>query len=105
MKKPIDEKQFFALVDEFAAPIAKWQKKKPAKRTALLICCDLEVGRYSVKICGNKRAKYPVATSLRGFGDAMIAEPELLGWVKAHVRYAEREIKRKNKQSNVQENG
>ena len=105
MKKTIDETQFFPLAEEFAAPIAKWQNKKPAKRSALLICCDIEVGRYFIRICENKRAKYPIATCLRGLSDAMIAEPELLGWVKAHVRYAERELKRRNKQANNQEDG
>ena len=105
MKKTIDEKQFNVLVSEFAAPIAKWQKKKPAKRSAMLLCCDHEVSEYAVDLMGNKRAKYPMASCLNGLGDAMIAQPELLSWIKALVRYAERELKRKNKQANNQEDG
>ena len=105
MKKTIDEKQFNVLVSEFAAPIAKWQKKKPAKRSAMLLCCDHEVGHYAIDLYGNKRAKYPIASCLNGLGDAMIAQPELLSWIKALVRYAERELKRKNKQAKNQADG
>ena len=103
MKKTIDEKQFNVLVSEFVAPIAKWQKKKPAKRSAMLLCCDHEVSEYAVDLMGNKRAKYPLSTCLGGLGNAMIAQPELLCWVKAHVRYAERELKRKSMDSHVHE--
>ena len=94
MKKTIDEKQFNVLVSEFVAPIAKWQKRKPAKRSAMLLFCDGDAEEYSVRLMGNKRAKYPIASCLNGLGDAMIAKPELLEWVKAHVRFAERELKR-----------
>ena len=94
MKQTIDEKQFNELVGEFVAPIAKWQKRKPAKRSAMLLCCDGAAEEYAVELMGNKRDKFPIATCLNGLGNAMIAKPELLGWVKAHVRFAERELKR-----------
>ena len=105
MKKNVDEKLFDDLVEEFAAPILKWQRKKPAKRNAFLLFRDGDTGEYAIRLMGNARAKHPMPTSLEGLGEAMIDCRELLGWVKAFVRFAEREIKRKNKQSNVQENG
>ena len=105
MKQTIDEKQFYELLNEFKAPIAKWQKKKPAKRNALLLFCDRDAGLYGLELMGNKRAKYPLATCLNGLSEALIEGPELLGWVKADVRFAERELKRKYQQTKSQEDG
>lgn len=105
MKKNVDEKSFDDQIEEFAAPILKWQRKKPAKRSAMLLFCDYGAEEYAVKLMGNKRDKFPIATCLNGLGDALIAQPELLGWVKAHVRYAELELKRKDKQTKNKENG
>ena len=105
MKKTIDEKQFNVLVSELAAPILKWQRKKPAKRNAFLLIRDGDAEEYAIRLMGNARAKHPMPTSLEGLCEAMVDCRELLGWVKAFVRFAEREIKYKNKQSNVQEDG
>ncbi len=105
MKKNVDVKSFDAQIDEFVAPILQWQRKKPAKRNTFLLFRDGETGELSIRLMGNKRAKYPIATCLTGLGEAMVDLPVLLGWIKANVRFAEREIKRKNKQSKVQEDG
>ena len=105
MKKNVDEKLFDDLVEEFATPILKWQRKKPAKRNAFLLIRDGDAEEYAIRLMGNARAKHPMPTSLEGLCEAMVDCRELLGWIKAYVRFAEREIKRKNKQLNVQENG
>ena len=98
-KAVMTAKQFDKLVTEFVHPVAVWQNKKPAKRSAFLLLADKEVGEYRLSLYGNDRAKYPVATTLEGLGNAMIQSSTLLGWVKANVRYAERELKRAAKQN------
>ena len=105
MKQTIEQQQFSELMNQFSAPIEKWQNKKPAKRNAFMLFCDKEVGSYKIIPCGNDRAKYPLATCLEGLGQAMIDYPDLLGWVKANVRFAERELKRKYELLNTTKNG
>ena len=92
----MNEKQSFnRLTNEFAQPIATWQRTKPAKRNAFLLLRDEDAGEYVAYILGNKRAKYPTATALKGLGEAMIQRADLLGWIKANVNYAERELKKR----------
>ena len=91
----MNEKQSFdKLTEEFAQPIAIWQHTKPAKRNAFLLFRDEDAGEYTAYILGNKRAKYPVATAIRGLTDVMRDMPELYGWIRASVRYLEREEKK-----------
>lgn len=95
MNQNIESKSFQELTDRFAAPVSMWQNKKPAQRSAFLLFCDQAVGEWTIMPFGNNRAKYPVPTCLRGLNEALKANPELLGWMKAVVRCAERELKRK----------
>ena len=94
MKQNIEEQSFVKQTDRFAYPVAMWQHKKPAQRSAFMLFCDKEVGQWAIIPLGNKRAKYPEVTCLRGLNEALKANPELLGWMKAVVRCAERELKR-----------
>ena len=105
MKKKVDEKLFDDLIEEFAAPILKWQRKKPAKRNAFLLFRDGDAEEYAIRLMGNARAKHPMPTSLEGLSEAMVDCRELLGWVKANVRFAERELKRKYELQNTTKNG
>ena len=88
------QQSFNRLTNEFAQPIAIWQHTKPAKRNAFLLFYDEDAGVYAAFMLGNKRAKYPVATAIRGLTDAMRDAPELYGWIRASVRYIEREEKK-----------
>ena len=91
----MNEKQSFdRLTNEFAQPIATWQHTKPAKRNAFLLFRDEDAGEYVAYILGNKRAKYPIATAINGLTEVMRDVPELYGWIRASVRYLEREEKK-----------
>lgn len=92
------QKTFVELTDEFVTPIGQWQNQKPAQRSAFLLFCDKEEGEYQLTNFGNKRAKYPTATTLEGLVPALKRSPELLGWMKATIRCAERELKREKKE-------
>ena len=94
-----NEKSFAVLADEFAKPIRTWQHKKPAKRNAFLLLCDDDAGEWYAFMFGNERAKYPMATVIRGLDSAMKAVPELYGWIRASVRCVEREQMKQSKQS------
>ena len=96
--RQVTQKSFNELTNEFAYPIAIWQHKKPAKRNAFLLFRDEEAGEYHVFMLGNNRAKYPVATAIEGLTAAMRDVPELYGWIRASVRYIEREDKKAAKQ-------
>ena len=89
------QKTFSEITDELVRPIGQWQHQKPAQRSAFLLFSDKEVGEFHLTSFGNKRAKYPTATTLEGLVPALKRSPELLGWMKACVRCAERELKRK----------
>lgn len=97
--KENDEKSFAVLTDEFANPIRTWQLKKPAKRNAFLLFNDDDAGEWCAFMFGNVRAKYPMATVVKGLDSAMKAVPELYGWIRASVRFVEREQKKQSKQS------
>ena len=88
------QQSFNRLTNEFAQPIAAWQHAKPAKRNAFLLFHDEDAGEYTAYILGNKRAKYPIATAIRGLTDVMHDVPELYGWIRASVRCLEREEKK-----------
>ena len=93
--KDESQKTFSEITDEFVRPIGQWQHQKPAQRSAFLLFSDKEVGEFHLTSFGNKRAKYPTATTLEGLVPALKRSPDLLGWMKACVRCAERELKRK----------
>lgn len=92
-------KSFIELTNEFALPIAVWQHKKPAKRNAFLLFHDDDAGRWCTCMLGNNRAKYPMATVVKGLSSAMIKTPELYGWICASVRCVERELKKLKKEA------
>ena len=96
--KENNEKSFTALTDEFVNPIRTWQHKKPAKRNAFLLFYDDDAGKWCAFMFGNERAKYPMATVVKGLDSAMKAAPELYGWIRASVRFVEREQKKQSKQ-------
>ena len=91
------ESLFIKLTNEFTQPIATWQHSKPAKRNAFLLFCDHEAERWTVRMFGNPRSKFHTATSLSGLHDAMMKFPELLDAMRAHVRCAERELRKEAK--------
>ena len=99
MKVTLENKNSKKVFDQFTESMAtnlrKWHNVKPAKRTAFLLFHDEDAGEYVAYILGNKRAKYPTATALKGLGEAMIQRADLLGWIKANVNYAERELKKR----------
>ena len=97
-KAVMTAKQFNKLVAEFVRPVAVWQKKKLAQRSAFLLFADKEVGEWNIRLIANPHAKYHTAAALEGLGDAMVQSKELLGWIKANVRFAERELKRQAKE-------
>ena len=97
-KAVMTAKQFNKLVTEFARPVVFWQGEKPAQRSAFLLFADKEVGEWDIRLIANPHAKYHTAAALEGLGDAMVKSKELLGWIKANVRFAERELKRQAKQ-------
>lgn len=92
--KENDEKSFAVLTEEFASPIRTWQLKKPAKRNAFLLFNDDDAGEWCAFMFGNVRAKYPMATVVKGLDLAMKAAPELYAWIRASVACVERELKR-----------
>ena len=93
------EKQFVENNEKMVNLIAKWQHKKLAKRNAFILLRDADAGLWQVFLYGNPRAKYPVATAFHGLGSAMIQNEDILGWVKAQVRFAERELKKQRAQT------
>jgi hypothetical protein len=97
------QKPFNELTNEFAYPIAIWQHKKPAKRSAFLLLSDLDAGEYVYFPFGNNRDKYPLATSIQSLWKAMYEHKELLGSVKACVNCAERELKKAAKAQQKEE--
>ena len=101
--RQVTQKSFNELTNEFAHPIAIWQHKKPAKRSAFLLLSDLDAGEYVYFPFGNNRDKYPLATSIQSLWKAMYEHKELLGWVKACVNCAERELKKAAKAQQKEE--
>jgi len=93
----LNELIFNQLTDDFAKPVSTWHKQRPSKRTAFLLFCDDEAGRYTVRMFGNPRSQYHTSTSLNGLLQAMKQFPELLGSLRAYVRCAERELKKEAK--------
>lgn len=93
-KAVMTAKQFDKLVTEFIHPVAVWQSEKLAQRSAFLLFADKEVGEWDIRLIANPHARYHTAAALEGLGDAMIKSKELLGWIKANVRFAERELMR-----------
>ena len=93
-KAVMTARQFNKLVSEFVRPVAVWQSEKLAQRSAFLLFTDKEVGEWNIRMIANPHARYHTAAALEGLGDAMVKSKELLGWIKANVRYAERELMR-----------
>lgn len=83
--------------EAFAEPVRKWQRKKPKQHKAFLFFTDMEAGEWYASIMGNPKAKYPTGDALMGMADAFRQQPELLGWMKACIRCAEREMRRERK--------
>ena len=97
-------KQLFSQnVEEFTRLVTTWHKQKPRKRTAFLLFCDEDAGRWSVRMLGNPRSKYYTETSLNGLHNAMEKSPELFNAVRAHFKCAERELKKAAKAQQKEE--
>ena len=98
MKVTLENKDSKKVFDQFTESMAtnlrKWHNVKPAKRTAFLLFCDEESEQWHMMLAGNPRAKYPTATAIKGLTDVMRDMPELYGWIRASVRYLEREEKK-----------
>ena len=101
--KVMTPKAFDALVKKFTLPVATWQHIKPAKRNAFLLFSDKDIGEWHIRLLGNKRAKYFVPTAIEGLIDAMKAHPELFAWIRAAVRFIEREQKKEAKKQTIKE--
>ena len=99
----LKEQLFDRNVDDFARPVTTWHKQHPGKRTAFLLFCDDDAGRWSVRMFGNPRSKYHTETSLNGLHNAMEKSPELFNAVKAHLKCAERELKKAAKAQQKEE--
>ena len=88
---------FGELTDDFVRPIRTWHRQKPRKRTAFLLFCDREVEEWYAFIIGNERAQYPTETALAGLTELMRERDDVLAYIRAAVRFVDREKKRAQK--------
>ena len=93
---------FNELTDDFVRPIRTWHRQKPSKRTAFLLFCDREVEEWCAFIIGNERAQYPTDTALAGLTELMREREDVLAYIRAAVRFVDREKKRAQEVSKLE---
>ena len=94
MKKNNQNQTFEELSSEFVTPIAKWQRRKPKQRKALLFMVDQAEGEWVAFQLGNKRERYPKSDITGAMKEWLKQDNEFRGWLEATLRCIEREKKK-----------